>query len=125
MESYIDQLDSENLETRKQALLGLIEASNTSSGPLPIPNMIKFFQLISIRLKDKEIDIISSCIQLLTGLLPDFGPELETVFVPVIPSLIEKLSDTRLGISKSVLKCLKGYVTETRNIENVLKYLVP
>jgi hypothetical protein len=125
MDVYIEQLGSDREETRKQALLHLIEIASQNTGPLPIPNMIKFFQLISIRLKDQEIDIISSCLQLLAGILPDFGPELETVFVPVIPSLVEKLSDNRLGISKSVMKLLKSYVVETRNLENIFKFLIP
>lgn len=110
MEVALIDLESEDLDTRKQALLQLIELSGKHPGPLPVPNMIKFFQLISIRIRDKEIDIISSCVQLLISITPDFGPELETVFVPVIPSLLEKLAETRLGISKSVVRCLKGYI---------------
>jgi hypothetical protein len=43
MEAVIEQLESENLEERKYAILRLIEVSNSHSGPLPIPNTIKFF----------------------------------------------------------------------------------
>ena len=110
MEATLLDLESDNLDIRKQALLELIELACQNPGPLPIPNMIKFFQLISIRIRDKEIDIVSSCLQLLISITPDFGPELETVFVPVIPSLLEKLAENRLGISKSVIRCLKGYI---------------
>jgi hypothetical protein len=85
MEETLDALESSDVNTVKDTLDKLIEME---SGVVPVGNINRLFKIISSSLGTENVQIVELYCALLEKLIPDFGPEIETLFIPLIPKII-------------------------------------
>ncbi|CAG9326070.1 unnamed protein product [Blepharisma stoltei] len=124
MESIVESIASENIVTRKNALEQLLIEFRKENNSLLVPNPSRFFTVLRDRLEDHDWEILSQVLQLLQDLIPNFGPDLESNFIVLMPNLVQLLQDQRPGIAKSSLNVISAYVRTTRNMETAMSYIL-
>ena len=120
MEDVLERLESKDTETNITAIKELINIDSTF---LPVGNITRLFRIISENLNNTNTEILNHYMDLLEKIIPDFGPEIETLFIPLIGKIIDLL--TKPNVGEKALRLFELYTYKTKNLENVLKILVP
>eukprot|EP00743_Colponemidia_sp_Colp-15_P007986 GILK01008649.1.p1 GENE.GILK01008649.1~~GILK01008649.1.p1 ORF type:complete len:1647 (-),score=313.75 GILK01008649.1:294-5174(-) len=120
----MEDLDDPSSEKRLDAIEQLRSSVKRNGGQILVGNLKKLFGTLRQRLGDESWNVSSSCTQLLTEMIPGFGPDLESCFSIVLPALVENLADNKVVIRKASLQCLAAFVRRSRNLESVVNVIV-
>ncbi|XP_078671437.1 TOG array regulator of axonemal microtubules protein 1-like isoform X2 [Branchiostoma floridae x Branchiostoma belcheri] len=120
----LNLLDDESFAKRTQALDYLRGVVRKNGGRLVFHNRQALFNGLANLLQDSNWNVRHQCIQLISEMIPGFGPGLDTGMAAVLPNIVFNIGDTKVAIKKSAIQTVHLYLKHSMDRKLIFNALV-
>ncbi|CAH1262478.1 TOG array regulator of axonemal microtubules protein 1-like isoform X2 [Branchiostoma lanceolatum] len=120
----LNLLDDESFAKRTQALDYLRGVVRKNGGRLVFHNRQALFNGLANLLQDSNWNVRHQCIQLISEMIPGFGPGLDAGMAAVLPNIVFNIGDTKVAIKKSAIQTVHLYLKHSLDRKLIFNALV-
>ncbi|XP_075252876.1 TOG array regulator of axonemal microtubules protein 1-like isoform X2 [Convolutriloba macropyga] len=117
----VSRLSERTSSSRIEGLELLRDHLKRNNGILRFKDKESIFKGLSLSLEDTSWKIRHLTIELLRDMIPKFGDELDDLYAPMLPQLIENIGDNKVEIRKDVVQTLHTYMRNSLNVGFLLQ----